>query len=158
MRTAESAQFRKAKPTEGGLLTELALRSKAHWPYSEDYLKKCRGPLTVDAESIATSQVYVMERQGRILGFHSLFHKEEKTWLENIWLEPDSIGKGFGKALFEHAASVAKGLGWIPFLIVVDPFAMKFYMKMGCKHVGFQESQVYKNLYLPLLEFREGAM
>jgi hypothetical protein len=40
--TAESFSIRSANPDEADFLTELALRSKAVWGYSQDFLDSCR--------------------------------------------------------------------------------------------------------------------
>jgi hypothetical protein len=40
-------EIRKARPDEAGELTELALRSKAHWGYDEAFMASCREELTV---------------------------------------------------------------------------------------------------------------
>lgn len=74
--------------------------------------------------------------------------------LHNLWLEPREIGSGYGAQLFSHAVSVARDMQWIPFYIAADPFALKFYLKVGCRQIGFEKSQVLENLYLPLLEFQ----
>lgn len=146
--------IRRAQPNEGSDLTELAIRSKSFWPYSADYIKKCRTPLTVDAAYVRRWPTYVLEDENQLLGFYSFFENNDRRWLDNLWLEPSAIGSGMGKCLFEHAVKTAQELNWVPFYIAGDAFALKFYLKMGCQHVGFEKSQVLENFYLPLLLYK----
>ena len=53
--------IRRARPEEAGVLSALALRSKAHWGYDADFLAACRDDLTLIPEEIATSMVYVLD-------------------------------------------------------------------------------------------------
>ena len=148
-----SVFFRKPHRDEGPLLTDLALRSMGHWPYSAEYLQKCRPVVTVDEAYFQKWPLWVMELNGVPVGFHSLLRKDNKAWLEYFWLEPSCIGKEMGRQLFHHALGVAKEAGWMPFYILSDPFAMRFYRKMGCGLVGFQDSLIYNKMPLPLLVF-----
>jgi len=149
----KSVFFRKAKRDEGPFLTDLALRSMGHWPYSAEYLQKCRSVVTVDEAYFQKWPLWVMEKNGVPVGFHSFLRKDDKAWLEYFWLEPAFIGKGLGRRLFQHAFGIAQEAGWLPFYILSDPFAMKFYLKMGCRHLGFENSLIYHQMPLPLLIF-----
>lgn len=44
--------IRRAVPSEDWILSALAMRSKAHWPYPKGYLEKCIDALRVSADDI----------------------------------------------------------------------------------------------------------
>jgi hypothetical protein len=54
--------IRSARATEADILTDLALRSKAHWGYDADFLEACRDELTVAAHEVARRRTTVAER------------------------------------------------------------------------------------------------
>lgn len=145
--------FRKPRKDEGPLLTDLALRLMGHWPYSAEYLQKCRPVVTVDEAYFHKEPLWVMEKNRVPVGFYSFLRKDNKAWLEYFWLEPSFIGQGLGRELFRHALGIAKEAELVPFYILSDPFAMKFYLKMGCGHLGFENSLIYSNMPLPLLVY-----
>ena len=97
--------IRAARPEEGALLSQLALRSKAHWGYEPQFVEDCRGELTLDPEYIAAHPVYVSAEGGRVVGFYSLVEKGEGAIdLNHLYVEPSHIGRGHGRRLFLHAA------------------------------------------------------
>ena len=64
--------IRRALPTEAAVLSSLALRSKSHWGYDVDFLAACRDDLTLSADDIATSVVYVFDGADAPSGFYRL--------------------------------------------------------------------------------------
>lgn len=49
----------RAAPGDGSALTELAIRSKAHWGYPAEWLAEWRPLLTITEELIASAPVFV---------------------------------------------------------------------------------------------------
>jgi hypothetical protein len=49
--------FRLARRAEAPLLSDLALRSKRHWGYDDDFMNRCRRQLMVDPDQIARGRV-----------------------------------------------------------------------------------------------------
>jgi hypothetical protein len=64
--------IRPARATEAGILTDLALRSKAHWGYDAQFLEACRDELTVAANEVTLRRATVADRVGHIPGFTTL--------------------------------------------------------------------------------------
>jgi len=60
-------------------------------------------------------------------------------WLEDLWIEPEWIGKGIGGTLFRHAAAHAIGLGAKYLEWEAEPNAAGFYERMGAKHLRESE-------------------
>jgi GNAT superfamily N-acetyltransferase len=71
--------------------------------------------------------------------------------LNDLWVEPGDIGTGIGSALFEAAFEVARTLPADQMLIVADPNAEGFYLRMGARRVGEEASEVVEGRRLPIL-------
>jgi GNAT superfamily N-acetyltransferase len=142
--------FRRAQADEAEDLTFLSRRSKAYWGYDAEFLKIVAADLTVSASAIKTHEVWVLEEDGKILGFHQV-KLGDPAWLEDLWLEPQAIGKGYGRTLWEHALSIARAGGAWGMEFNAEPFAMGFYEKMGAVQVGVTPSRFIPGRKLPLM-------
>ncbi|WP_164684834.1 GNAT family N-acetyltransferase [Brevibacillus reuszeri] len=146
-------KIRKATIHEADLVSDLCFRSKAHWGYSEEFMEACRDDLTIAANYIETSLVYVIEEDDSIKGFMGLERGEDHILLGYFFIDPDAIGKGYGKALWEHMIQVVKSLNMRTVLIHSDPYAEEFYLARGAVRIGEIESTVIPDRKLPLLRF-----
>ncbi len=70
--------------------------------------------------------------------------------LDHLWVDPQHIGTGVGKLLFDHAAHTARLLGGSVLIIVSDPHAEGFYLRMGARRVDEVPSKP-EGRTLPLL-------
>ena len=73
--------------------------------------------------------------------------------LHDLFVEPDCIGKGFGKQLWDHAVQVARSQGFRTLVLAADPNAEPFYVRQGAIRVGEKTSPVRPDRRLPVLEF-----
>lgn len=146
-------RIRRALPEEAGLLTELALRSKGHWGYTQEFLAACRAELTVSPEIISSSAVFVLEDGGRVVGFYGLREQGDELDLLYLFVEPSEIRSGRGRLLWEHAVKTASVLGFRSISIESDPAAEGFYRAVGARRVGVVPSNVLEGRVLPLLKF-----
>ncbi|MEU4048344.1 GNAT family N-acetyltransferase [Streptomyces olivaceus] len=131
-----SVSVRPARFGEARLLTELALRSKAHWGYDAAFLASCREELTLDDAELAGRRTTVAERDGGVVGFTTLEGEPPQGVLGMMFVDPDAIGEGVGRLLFAHAVEAAGALGFTRFTIDADPNAEPFYAAMGGVPVG----------------------
>jgi GNAT superfamily N-acetyltransferase len=143
--------IRRARPTEAAALTELALRSKAHWGYSAAFLEASRPHVTLTEESLAAAPCFVAEREGRPRGFYRLGGEPPEGWLEDLFVESESIGTGVGRELWDHALETARVQGFRALRIESDPNAEGFYLARGVVRIGEVESAVEAGGMLPLL-------
>ncbi len=145
--------IREARPEEAALISELAQRSKAYWGYNEAFLAAARADLTITPEYITTYCVFVLEKQGHVLGFYSLKDEEQdgEILLDNLFLDPEAIGHGHGKRLWEHAIANAKQRGCHTMVLISEPFAEGFYLSRGAERVGMVASGVVEGRLLPLM-------
>lgn len=146
-------RIRAAAPGEGRFLSDLALRSKAHWGYSRDFIEKCRGPLTVTEDFVRECAVFVLEHEHRIAGFYGLLREGPDAVLEFLYVEPDVIGQGCGRQLWQHAVDNARLLRARDLLVDADPNAEPFYLEMGAERIGEVASEVDPKRMLPLLRY-----
>jgi GNAT superfamily N-acetyltransferase len=149
-----SSRIRRAQPGEAGALRELAHRSKAHWPYSREFLDQVAPLLELDEGDVAAHQVWVLEEDGRVAGWHRVTLHGERAELEDLWLEPAWIGRGRGRLLFEHATSVARQHGAAHLEWDAEPFAEGFYRAMGGIETGRAPSAVVPGRTLARMRLR----
>jgi GNAT superfamily N-acetyltransferase len=143
--------IRAARADEAEVLSELAIRSKAHWGYDEAFLAACRDELVVQASEVETLRTRVAEQDGHILGFATLEGTPPEGALGMLFIDPDAIGQGIGRRLFEHATAAAAGLGFERLTIDADPNAEPFYLAMGAIQIGATPSGSIPGRMLPLL-------
>lgn len=150
----ESYVVREARETDAAALTELCVRSKAHWGYDAEFMRDALEDLTVSPEYVRRNRVRVAEVGGELAAFYSLEVLGGKIELDNLFVEPRFMGRGLGGMLFGHAAEEARRAGFARMLIVSDPYAESFYLARGARKVGEVPSRVRPGRALPLLEFQ----
>ncbi|MEU5313239.1 GNAT family N-acetyltransferase [Streptomyces sp. NPDC021562] len=126
-----TVSIRAARPGEAGFLSDLALRSKAHWGYDTEFLAACRAELTLTDAELAGRRTAVAERDGRVVGFTTLEGEPPQGVLGMMFVDPRAIGEGVGRRLFTHVVETAAALGFTQFTIDADPNAEPFYEAMG---------------------------
>ena len=71
------------------------------------------------------------------MGFHVLVPDLAGTvLLDALFVEPQWMGRGIGRELFEHARGFAAKLGAARLIAVADPHAAEFYARMGAAPAG----------------------
>jgi predicted N-acetyltransferase YhbS len=155
---SRSLRIREAFPQEADLLSCLALRSKAHWGYSKDFLDACRSELTVDASRLGTDdyQCFAAVDSDSIVGFYTLERMSAGSFeLEALFVEPKHIGRGVGRSLIQDAVRRLSERGVERLIIQGDPHATEFYVAAGAQKVGTRESGSFPGRELPLFPGRE---
>jgi GNAT superfamily N-acetyltransferase len=150
--------FRRARADEAALLTGIALAGKQYWGYPAEWMALWRHDLVVTAQYIRREPVQVAERDGAVIGFTGLSTGEDGRYLEHLWLRPECIGRGFGRALFGEAVRMAREEGVTGLRIKADPNAEPFYLKMGAVRTGREIYQLPGAIRreVPLLVYRVG--
>jgi N-acetylglutamate synthase-like GNAT family acetyltransferase len=144
--------IRDARAGESVALSELMLRSKAHWGYDAALLEGWRDQLVVSEEMVSRGRVFVAERRGAVLGVAAVVDEPPDVELDACFVEPVAIGTGVGRALVQHALGRARELGAHTMRVVADPNAEAFYARLGAVRVGEVPSDVPARS-LPLLRF-----
>jgi GNAT superfamily N-acetyltransferase len=144
-----SVRIRSARAAEAGILSDLALRSKAHWGYDAEFLEACRAELTVAPDDVARRRTAVADEDGRVLGFTTLEREPPTGVLGMMFVEPRAIGRGIGRLLFAHTAARGRELGFARLTIDADPHAESFYRAMGAVRAGSVPSGSVAGRVLP---------
>lgn len=133
--SASDISTRPARPDDAALLTDLTIRSKAHWGYDEAFMAAARPELTVDPDTIDDGYV-VLEIDGQLVGFYNLRRRDGHAWLEDLFIDPEWIGHGLGRFAWEHLTDRTRGMGLVAVRLASDPNAEPFYRAMGAVRVG----------------------
>jgi len=144
----------KANTNDDKILTEITKKSKAFWGYSEEQIEIWSEFLTVTKEYIETKAVYNLVVEDKIIGYYSFFHESENTIkLDNLFVLPDFIGKGFGKILMNDFLLRLKNSAVEKVVLNSEPNAEEFYKKFGFVKVGQIETSI-KDRFLPIMELK----
>ncbi|WP_346928735.1 GNAT family N-acetyltransferase [Clostridium sp.] len=146
--------IRRAKVGEASILTNIAINSEAYWGYDEEYMESFKNTYGVSENYISNYPTFLMEDNQIIVGFYSILMNVGETELEYFFINPDYIGKGYGKLLWKHVIENAKGLNIKELEIVTSPEAIDFYIKMGAVKVGEVESLVKVGRKIPRLIYK----
>jgi len=147
---ASDISVRSARVGESQSLTALCVRSKAHWGYDEAFMRLSQASLTVSEAEIVERRVLVAERQGLVFGVARV---EPDGELGLLFVDPRTINRGVGRALFEAAVALARRLGAKRMAILADPNAAPFYERMGARLVSQAPSDAIPGRMLPLYEY-----
>ena len=145
--------IRPARKDEVGLLSELALRSKGHWGYDAAFLEACRAELIITPARIDTETVWLAVRAGEVVGFSSLLVEGEDAELTDLFVDPDHIGSGVGRALWDRTVATSREMGADRIRIEADPHAEQWYLSRGAARVGVAPSGSIPGRMLPVLEY-----
>lgn len=131
-----SIEIRRAQPNEAEVLTAIAHAAKRHWNYPEDWIDQWRPDLTITPEFIRDNEVFVAVVNEQIAGCCALVLTDSLAEIEHMWMRPEHMGSGIGRALFEHAKRRAAEGGAQVLELSADPNAEGFYARMGAKRIG----------------------
>jgi GNAT superfamily N-acetyltransferase len=144
--------MRRARPEESGLLTSLALRSKASNGYDAVFMAACVAELTLPRDRIASGEVWVAGWETEIVGYFELAVQDGVAEVMALFVEPKAKGTGIGRALWAGLNERARSLGANRIGVGSDPAALGFYERMGCIVVGTEPSGSIPGRVLPRLE------
>ena len=151
-------KIREVDPSEAGQLTQLAHLAKAYWGYPPEFMAAVDDELTIQPEDLENKRLIfrVGTCRGKICSFYTLDKESEpegSVELSALFVEPMMIGKGFGRHLFEHAVAESRALGAHSIMIHSDPYAEKFYTRMGATKIGKIPSRSVSDREIPLLKY-----
>lgn len=132
--------IRPARSEEHQVLTALALRSKAHWGYSDAFMRACIDELTITPQRIENETYLVAESDGRVCGMAGIARDGDGWEVCNMFVEPRWIGTGTGRLLFDRLIVAAREMGITELAIDADPNARPFYERMGAEFLHMTPS------------------
>jgi GNAT superfamily N-acetyltransferase len=129
-------EVRRATQGDAEALSRISLAAKRYWGYPERWIERWRESLTITPDFVRRNEVDAAVVEGEIVGFYALVGEGREIELEHLWVTPEHIGTGVGRALFNHAVRRAGTLGAEILGIEADPNAEGFYRRMGARRVG----------------------
>ena len=149
--------LRAARPDEAEAISALALRSKRLWGYDEGFMRRMTPVMRITAADIEAGHVEALEDDGRLIAFFRLKWPEGHAWLEDLFVDPESIGHGHGRRLFERALQVSREHGDTAMRFESDPHAEAFYLRLGAVKIGMSPNDAIPGRSVPLMEYRLDA-
>lgn len=144
----------KASITDNEILTTITKKSKAYWGYSDEQIQKWDKNLTISQEYIREHGVFKLVENDLVIGYYSYVFEDEKiVKLDNLFILPEHIGKGFGKYLVLDFLNQMKELGIEKGTLDSEPNAEFFYSKMGFVKIGEFETSI-KDRFMPIMEMK----
>jgi GNAT superfamily N-acetyltransferase len=148
-------EIRASHEADAGDLTAVRIQSKGYWGYSNETLASWGPAMQITPEYIRSNLVRNIYSEGLLVGFYAIQRGDEDV-LDHLWLLPQVIGKGMGRAALSHAVHYAGQCGIKSLRIVSDADAEGFYLHLGAKRVGEIFSPL-QNRMLPVLALAVAA-
>ena len=141
----------KANNDDHTILTEITKKSKAYWGYSDEQMNAWNEALTIKEEYIQNNEVYKLLNNSSTVAYYSYFSIYENTVkLDNLFVLPNEIGKGYGKLLMSDFILKIKKSGKSKIILDADSNAEKFYESFGFTKIGQIETSI-QNRFLPIM-------
>lgn len=147
-------KIEKASINGNEILTEITKKLKAYWGYSEEQILKWNDNLTITTAYIENNSVFKLINNDETVGYYSYIIEEKRNiLLDNLFILPKYIGKGFGKYLMNDFLNRMKNEKYEKITLDSEPNAENFYLKFGFKKIGEFETSI-KNRFMPIMEIR----
>jgi GNAT superfamily N-acetyltransferase len=111
----------------------------------------CVEELTVRPGDLDTDRYCVADRTGTLVGVVALSATGERGRVERMFVDPEAMGSGIGRALMDWLIEEARAMGLAAIDIEADPGAVGFYEKMGARRTGEAPSGSIPGRLLPAL-------
>ncbi|HHU0101942.1 TPA: GNAT family N-acetyltransferase [Legionella pneumophila] len=139
-------------------INALMYRSKSYWGYEREFMDKFMRLFQMTKEYLEKNTVklfYISEHEqcNKSIGFYSFSVSPKEIELDNFFIDPDYIGKGFGKKMWSTMIEDFKLIGVSRFTLWSDPGAEPFYKKMGCIKIGVKKSPMMPDRYPVIFEY-----
>ena len=134
-------------------LSELCLRSKAHWGYDAAFIEACRVELRLDEADLRTTKVGVIDEGASQCAVAQVGRVSDVADLLKLFVDPAAMGRGYGRVLFDWCTEVARDWGVQQLTIEADPGAEPFYRRIGAVPAGTAPSGSIPGRVLPRLVY-----
>lgn len=141
-----------AQKEDSVTLTDITYKGKAFWGYSAEQLERWKNELTISPEYIEKHETYKLLIEHETIGYYSFLKIDDDTIkLDNIFLLPEYIGKGYGRILMLDCIHKSKILQAKRIILDAEPNAEGFYKRLGFETYNRMESSIKRRL-LPQME------
>ena len=135
-------RFRRAGAADVDDARALIARSMSVWRRDAAYLAEAVALMSLNADDLERDEAWILEDEAGSIGFYRLSLAGQSAEIEEFHLEPDRIGQGFGRQMFEHAVSRARERGVTRLEWSCDEYALGFYLAMGGQITGSTPSGI----------------
>jgi len=150
-------KIQKANIEDAEVLTQLMRKSKGYWEYSTEQLEKWKEELKISEEYIAENNTFKLSLLDKCIGFYSFKQNGENLKLDNLFIRPNAIGKGYGKILLQDFLKKARSISCKRVLLESDPNAEPFYKKHNFNTIALQETSI-RNRFMPIMVWAESQI
>lgn len=135
-------------------LNWLLRASKAYWGYDEIYLASFMQEMAMTPWYLERYGCWIGHDKQKFIGFYGFGQEIQRgsvSWeLDYFFIDPECVGKGYGRKLWKAALQTAKELGVASFKVWGDVHAKGFYEKMGATLIGEEVSSLQGGVLLPI--------
>lgn len=124
-------EIRQAEPTDVERLDEITVAAKAHWGHDRSWVENWVAAGQFAGVAVARDEGRLVELDGEVAGWSALQLRGEVAWLEDLWVDPQFMGRGVGSVLFCDAVARAAAAGAERLEWEADLDAVGFYERMG---------------------------
>jgi len=135
---------------ESSRLLEISCSAKASWGYAPDFMAQFRDLMRVGLATPGLT-IVVAHEGAHVLGFAGLRARPDVAWLDDLWVEPQFHGRGYGRTLFAAACEWAREGGFARLECDADPHAEDFYAHLGMTRYAERRSDLDAGRTLPLM-------
>jgi N-acetylglutamate synthase-like GNAT family acetyltransferase len=134
--------IRPAVRSERQALEDLQRRASLNNSGDREALLANPDAIDLPVEQIDAGHVIVVEDADRIQGFAAVLPRDDgNAELDSLFVEPDRWGRGYGRALVDRCAAMARERGAAALHVVGNPHAEGFYVACGFEQVGTFETR-----------------
>lgn len=148
----QAVRIRDATPDEAGALQDLQRRSSLVWEEQRAQLLAHPDAISLPVSLIRDATVRVAYDVDRVLGFsvtRSHADKGGPDELDGLFVEPDRMRGGVGRALIADVVADAQQRGVTAIEVTANPRAVDFY-----RQVGFRDGEPVSTRFGPGLRMR----
>lgn len=136
-------RIRTVEPDEGERLRKIAIAAKGHWGYDARRVGEWAAMGDFSPRGLRKKSFFVAAIEDKAVGWAAAIDRGEVWWLDDLWIEPEWMGKGIGSRLFRHAAEHGRRVGAVRMEWEAEPNALGFYERMGGRYLRDGEPGVW---------------
>jgi GNAT superfamily N-acetyltransferase len=85
--------------------------SKGYWNYPPAYLQAALKVLYIDQNYLAGQLCFQIEIDMSLVAFFAITEKDGEKYLGHLWIDPNHLRKGLGRAALEYVEDLARKAG-----------------------------------------------
>ncbi len=148
-------KLRRATPADADALTEIMMKAKASWGYSNVQMAKIRELYHVRPDGLAPGRGLIASLDGTPVAYSIVEAQEDGALLlDHLFVLPEAQGRGIGKLLLRRAEDAARARGLKRLVLESDAHAERFYQRHGFETKDARASQSIAGQLTPLMEKR----